>query len=101
MNCDQVNSRAAAAQQPRRTVPGSSRSPHRKRSRPEGEDKGTQLADTFHSDLRLLIQTRFFNSIEIQHKNQMMKCIVKERRAEAKKYSLSDELTSLRRDQRP
>lgn len=34
-----MNSRAAAAQQPRRTVPGSSQSPHRKQSKPEGEDK--------------------------------------------------------------
>lgn len=37
---DMQYSRAAAAQQPRRIVPGSNQSPHRKQSKPEGEDKG-------------------------------------------------------------
>lgn len=37
------NSRAAAARQPRRTVPGSIQSPRRKQSRPAGEDGVKQV----------------------------------------------------------
>lgn len=39
---DMWYSHAAAAQQPRRIVPGSNQSPHRKQSKPEGEHKGKQ-----------------------------------------------------------
>lgn len=38
-------SRAAAALQPRRIVPGSNQSPRRKQSKPEGEDKGKRPHD--------------------------------------------------------
>lgn len=72
---DMWYSRAAAAPQPRRIVPDSNRSPRRKQSKPEGEDKSKRAEDLQQSQ-KLIYRFTHFSSktVRIQllkHKDRM------------------------------